>query len=128
MKIATMIARILLGLMFLVFGLNKLFPFMPAQPMPPGVAGQFMGAMFSSHYIVAVGAFEVVGGLLLLIGLYVPLGLCLLAPIIVNILLTGALLVHQALGSGIVVAILWIIVYWRVRSAFSGLWRAKTPA
>jgi putative oxidoreductase len=128
MKIATMIARILLGLVFLVFGLNKLYPFMPQQPLPPGPAGQFMSAMFSSHYIVAVGLFEAVGGLLLLLNVYVPLGLCLLAPVIVNILLTGGLLVHQALGSGIVVAILWIVVYWRHRSAFAGLFQAKPSA
>jgi putative oxidoreductase len=128
MKIAAMIARILLGLVFLVFGLNKLYPFMPQQPMPPGTAGQFMGALFTSHYIVAVGLFEAVGGLLLLINRFVPLGLCLLAPIIVNILLTGGLLVHQALGSGIVVAILWIVVYSRHRSAFAGLFQAKTSA
>jgi hypothetical protein len=59
---------------------------------------------------------------------YVPLALCLLAPIIVNILLTGALLTHVALPSGIVVAILWILVYSRVRPAFAGIYQAKTAA
>jgi putative oxidoreductase len=128
MKIAALIARILLGLVFVVFGLNKLYPFMPQQPLPPGTAGQFMSAMFTSHYLTAVGAFEVAGGFLLLINRYVPLGLCLLAPVIVNILLTGVLLTHMALGSGIVVAILWIVVYWRHRAAFAGLFQAKTSA
>lgn len=128
MKITSLIARILLGIVFLVFGLNKFHAFIPQGPMPTGAAGQFMGALFSTHYIMAVGLFEVVGGLLLLINKYVPLALCLLAPIIVNILLTGTLLTHMALPSGIVVAILWILVYSRVRSAFAGIFQAKAAA
>ena len=75
---------------------------------------------------MAVGVFETVGGLLLLINRYVPLGLCLLAPVIVNILLVGTLMTHMALASGIVVTILWILVYSRVRAAFSGLYQMKT--
>ena len=125
MKIVTMIARYLLGLMFLVFGLNKFFNFIPSGPTPPGASGQFMGALFSTHYLMAIGVFETVGGLLLLINRYVPLALCLLAPVIVNILLVGALMVHMALPSGLVVAILWILVYLRVRPAFSGIYEMK---
>ena len=94
MKIVTLIARILLGLVFLVFGLDKFYPFIPQGPMPAGVAGQFMGALFSTHYIMFVGVFETVGGLLMLINRYVPLALCLLAPVIVNILLVGLLMTH----------------------------------
>ncbi len=126
MKIVAMVARILLGLVFLVFGLNKFFNFIPSGPMPAGAAGQFMGALFSTHYIMYVGVFETVGGLLLLINRYVPLGLCLLAPVIVNILLVGTLMTHMALPSGIVITILWILVYLRVRPAFSGLYQMKT--
>ncbi|MGA7342384.1 MAG: DoxX family membrane protein [Terracidiphilus sp.] len=126
MKIVTMIARYLLGLVFLVFGLNKFFNFIPSGPMPPGAAGQFMGALFSTHYLMAVGLFETVGGLLLLINRYVPLALCLLAPVIVNILFIGTLMTHMALPSGIVVAVLWILVYLRVRTAFSGIYQMKT--
>lgn len=128
MKIVALIARILLGLVFLVFGLDKFYPFIPQGSLPPGVAGQFMGALFASHYIVAVGIFEVAGGILLLINRFVPLGLCLLAPVIVNILLTGALLTHMALGSGIGVAILWILVYSRHRSAFAGIFQERAGA
>lgn len=125
MKVVALIARILLGLVFLVFGLNKIYPFIPQGSLPPGAAGQFMGALMTSHYIVAVGAFEVVGGILLLINRYVPLGLCLLAPVIVNILLTGLLLTRMALGSGIVVAVLWVLVYWHHRSAFAGIFQSR---
>lgn len=125
MKIVALIARILLGLAFLVSGLAKFVHFIPQGPMPTGVAGQFMGALMSSHYIWAIGAFETVGGFLLLINRYVPLALCLLAPIIINILLVGVLLTRVALPSGIIVAILWILVYLRVRPAFLGLYQMR---
>ncbi len=128
MKIVAIIARILLGLVFLVFGLDKFVQFIPQGPMPAGAAGQFLGALFSTHYIWAVGAFEAVGGFLLLINRYVPLGLCLLAPVIVNILLVGTLLTHTALPSGIIVAILWIIVYSQVRPAFLGLYQMRVAS
>src|SRR5690242_5817191 len=85
MKIAVLIARILLGLIFVFFGLNAFLHYLPAQ-LPPGTAGQFLGAMFVSHYVHVVSAFQVIGGVLMLIGRYIPLGLCILAAILVNIL------------------------------------------
>lgn len=125
MKIVTIIARILLGLAFLIFGLNKFFNFIPSGPLPTGVAGQYMGALVSSRYIMIVGLFEALGGLLLLIGRYIPLALTLLGPVIVNILIVGILLTPQALGPGLVVTVLWFVVFWRVRSAFAGIFQAR---
>lgn len=121
MKIVATIARYLMGLVFLVFGLNKFFNFIPSGPLPSGVAGEFIGAMVASKYIMIVGLFEVAGGLLLLINRYVPLALALLAPVIVNILIVNILLDRRGLPSGIVVTILWLLVYLRVKAAFSGL-------
>ena len=71
MRIVAIIARILLGLMFFVFGLN---PFLKFLPMPPleGVWGQFLGALVVSHYVWFVGAVQVISGALFLIGRYVP--------------------------------------------------------
>ena len=93
MKIASMISRYLLGLVFVVFGLNGFLHFIPQGPMPTGVAGEFMATiMMESHYMVPVFAFQVIGGVLLLINRYVPLGLTILAPIIVNILIVHTLL------------------------------------
>lgn len=125
MKIVATIARILLGAIFLVFGLDKFYAFIPAGPLPGGAAGQFVGALMSSHYIVAVGFFEAASGLLLLINRYVPLALTVLAAVITNILLTGILLERMGLPSGIVVAILWLIVFWRVRGSFAGIFEAR---
>lgn len=124
MKIVAMIARYLLGLVLVVFGLNKFFNFIPGA-LPPGVAGQFMTALVSTKYIMAVGLFEITGGALLLVNRFVPLGLALLAPVIVNILLVGILMVPQGLAPGIVVALFWILVFVRVRSAFAALFEPR---
>ena len=87
MKIATIIARVLLGLMFVVFGSNIFLRFVPMPPLPATLAGDFSKALIQSHYIYVVGLLQVIGGLLLLIGCCVPLGLALLGTVIVNILL-----------------------------------------
>ena len=126
MKIVTAIARILLGLIFAFFGANLLFQFLPNPPMPPGIVKDFMVAMGSSHYLWVVGFFQLVPGLLLLVNRYVPLALTVLAAEIVNILTTHILLLKSGIfGVPILVVICWILVFWRVRSAFDGLFQAK---
>lgn len=124
MKIVNLIARILLGLVFLVFGADKIVHFIPAQ-LPTGLAGQFVTVLMASHYLIFVGLCEACSGLLLLSGRYIPLALVIVGPVIVNILLVGLLLTRTALPSGIVVALLWCLVYWRVRSAFSGIYQQR---
>lgn len=84
MKIAALIARLLLGLVFLVFGLNGFLHFMTG-PLPSGPAGQFLSALVQSHYDLVVSAVQIAGGTLLLANRYVPLALVLLGPVIVNI-------------------------------------------
>lgn len=126
MKIVTLIARILLGVVFLLFGLNGFLHFIPTGPMPTGLAGHFATALMESHYVLFVSAFQIIGGLPLLINRYVPLGLTILAPVIVNILLFHILLNRTGLGLAIVVAILWCIVFYRERQYFSSLFVQKT--
>jgi len=121
MKIAALIARILLGLIFFVFGLNGFLHFIPMGPMPTGLAGQYIGALAESHYIVVVAALQVAGGVLLLVGRYVPLGLTLLGPVIVNILLFHLLMDPKGLPIAICVTILWGVVAFQHRQYFSGL-------
>ena len=75
--------------------------------MPPGLAGQFVTALLQSHYVVVVSALQIAGGALLLVNRYVPLGLTILGPIIVNIFLYHLLLFHMGVGIAVVVAILW---------------------
>jgi uncharacterized membrane protein YphA (DoxX/SURF4 family) len=118
MKIASLIARYLLGLIFLVFGMNHYLNFIPMGPIPPGYAGQFFGVLIGSHYLYVVAFLEVAPAILLLINRYVPLALVVLGPIIVNILLTQILMAPNMIAIGAVVAILWCLTAWRVRSVF----------
>jgi putative oxidoreductase len=127
MKITSVIARFLLGLIFLVFGLNGFLHFISSPP-PSGVAGQFVGALLVSNYLIAVFLLQIVSAILLLINRYVPLALTLLAPIIVNILLFHVLMAPSGLALAIVVTVLWVVVFLSVRSAFAGLWQPRVSA
>jgi len=121
MKVASIIARVLLGLVFVVFGSNIFFHFIPMPPLPATLAGDFSKALMESHYIYVVGLLQVIGGLLLLIGRYVPLGLTLLGPVIVNILLFHIFLDPSGLPMALVVAALALFLLWRYRTNFAGL-------
>jgi hypothetical protein len=124
MKIFTHISRFLLGLIFTVFGLNGFLHFIPMPP-PSGVAGQFLGAMFVSKYLLVVSGFQVISGVLLLVNRYVPLALTILGPIIVNILLFHGLMNPAGVGLAVFVSILWGAVFVSVRSAFAGIFQAR---
>src|SRR5205809_807936 len=123
MKIATIIARILLGLIFVVFGSNIFLHFIPMPPPPPGPSGDFTKALFVTHYLHVVAVFQILGGLLLLIGRFVPLGLVLLAPVIINIDLVHILMEPSGLPMAIVVSFLLVFLVWRYRDAFAGIVR-----
>ncbi len=124
MKIATIIARVLLGLIFVVFGSNVFLHFIPMPPPDPeSLAGKFMIALFMSGYFYVIGALQVIGGLLVLIG-RVPLGLLLLGPIIVNIALFHIFLNHSGAQPGIAVSVLSLFLLWRYRENFAGLLKA----
>ena len=120
MKIAALIARILLGLVFVVFGLNGFLHFMNG-PLPSGLAGQFLGALMQSHFDLVVSAVELAGGALLLANRYVPLALVLLGPVIVNIFFYHLLMDRSGLIIAIAVIILWGLIALRHRQYFSGL-------
>jgi putative oxidoreductase len=124
MKIASLIARYLLGLIFLVFGLNGFLHFLPG-PIPPGVAGQFLTALIDSHYTVVIFLLQLIPGILLLANLYVPLALTLLAPVIANIFFFHLLMAPSGLPMAIVVIILWFLVFYSVRSAFAGIFARR---
>ena len=121
MKIVILIARILLGLVFLVFGLNGFLNFLNMGPMPTGLAGQFMGALILSHYYWVVAALQIAGGVLLLVNRFVPLALVLLGPVIVNILCYHVFLNHAGAPPAIVVTVLWLIIFYGNRQHFSGI-------
>ena len=125
MKIAALVARILLGLVFVMFGLNGIHPFMPMGPMPGGLAGQFVGAMIQSHYTLIVATLQVLGGALLLANRYVTLGLVILGPVIVNIFLFHALMEPKGLPLAVVVVLLWFVIAYQARRNLSGIFAPR---
>ena len=128
LKIVTLIARILLGLIFFVFGLNGFLHFIPSGPLPTGLAGQFAAALFQSHYILFVSACQTIGGLLVLINRYAVLGLVILGPILVNILLFHALLLHAGWPIGTFASILWLVLAYHARRHLAGIFAPRMEA
>jgi putative oxidoreductase len=125
MRFTFLIARVFLGLAFLFFGLNGLIGFVHAPPMPPSLAADFSNALMASHYMWFVSAIEIAAAVLLLAGVYVPLALTLLGPIVVNILLFHIFLAPKTILPGVVVTLLWILCFWKVRRAFDSLFVRK---
>jgi putative oxidoreductase len=114
MKVVTIVARVLLGSIFLFFGGNLVgasigHPFLHA-PMPTGPAGQFMGGLFVTHFLLLIGLCQVIGGLLVLIGQFVTLGLVILGPVIVCIIFFHLSVAREGLPMAAVVTILWLLV------------------
>jgi uncharacterized membrane protein YphA (DoxX/SURF4 family) len=122
MKIATVIARVVLGLIFVVFGSNAFLHFIPMPP-PQGLAGDFLKALFASHYLYVVAILQVLGGAILLLGRFVPLGLTLLGPVIVNILLFHFFLEPTGLPLALIVGALALFLLWANWQAFRPLFR-----
>jgi putative oxidoreductase len=124
MKITAAIARILLGVIFLVFGLNGFLHFIKMPP-PTGVALQFMGALITSHEIAVIMLLQVIGAVLLLSNRFVPLALLLLGPVIVNIVLFHAFMAPNGLPMALIVSVLWILTAYGVRGVFVGFSRSR---
>src|SRR5882672_7096822 len=127
MKTLVLISRLLLGLIFTVFGLNGFLHFIPA-PMPTGIAGQYVGALFVSHYLAVVFALELVAGVLLLANRFLRAALVILAPILVNITLFHACMAPAGFAPAVIAVALWSVVFYRERAAFSALLVAKGSA
>jgi putative oxidoreductase len=120
MKTIITIARVLLGAVFVVFGLNAFLNFIPLPP-PQGAAGSMMTILFTSHYLYAVKVFEISGGLLLITGRFAALGLTLVGPVVVNILFFDFFLDRSGLPLGLFIGALaaFLLIAWR--QAFAGL-------
>jgi len=121
MKILTIIVRLLLGLGFVVFGSNAFLHFIPMPEIPQTMAGDFTRVFINSGYANVIGALQVIGGLLLLIGRFVPLALTILGAIIVNILIFHALMAPEAFPPALVFTGLELFLVWRYREAFMPL-------
>lgn len=123
MKYVIIIARVLLGLLFVVFGSNGFLHFIP-MPEIQGQAGAFITALASSGYIYVIAFLQVVGGLCLLLGArFVPLGLTLLGPVIVNIVLYHIFLEPDGLPMAIGISILALFLLWIYRFKFPAIFQ-----
>jgi len=125
MKIVTMIARYLLGIMFLVFGSNVFLNFIHTGPLPAGLAEQFLGALMAAHYFYVVGAIMVVSAILFLANRFVGLGLTLLGPVLFNILVFHLTMNPGGIGMGAFATLLWLLVAWEHRIVFRRLFAAR---
>ena len=124
MRTVSTIARYLAGVIFLVFGLNGFLHFIPMTP-PGGIAGQYMGALYASHYLWVIFAVQVIAGVLLLVNRYVALAVAVLAPVIVNILCFHVLMAPSGLPLALFVAVLWVLIFVDVRPAFAALFQSR---
>lgn len=130
MKIAVLICRVLLGLMFVVFGLNGLHPFIPMKGAPamPQDAMTWTGIMMTTGWMKVLSGVQVLGGALVLSGFLLPLGMVLLCAQTFNILcfhlfLTGG----HAIAPGLVTGVLELVVLYGYRDSFRGLFQTKAP-
>ena len=125
MKITSIVARYLLGIMFTVFGLNGFLNFIHQPPPPNPLAVQFFVAVSASHFVGFFFAVQVLGGLLLLSGRFVPLALTLLAAVLYNILAFHLTLAPASIAPGLVASVLWLLVFLQYHDSFKGIFSAK---
>jgi putative oxidoreductase len=126
MKITSIVARYLLGLMFVVFGLNGFLNFIHQPPPANPLAMQFFVAISASHFAAFLFAVQVLGGLLLLSGYFVPLALTLLAAVLYNILAFHMTMAPESIAGALVACVLWILVFVQYRESFKGIFSAKS--
>jgi putative oxidoreductase len=126
MKILVIVARILLGLIFVFFGGNMVhrYSFMPRQ-LPPGAAGQLFMGLYTTHFVILIGLCQVIGGLLMLIGRYVTLGLVILGPVLVCILFFHIFVFHPEWPMAALATILWFVVAFGHKHHLAGVFSAK---
>jgi putative oxidoreductase len=127
-KVLALICQVLLGLMFIVFGLNGFLHFMPMGPTPPpdSPIGKFFSVMMGSGWMAIVSGLQVLGGLLVIAGVTAPLGLVLLGPIIFNALLFHILLAGgHGIGPAAFAAVLEVVLIYAYRAYFAGIFSVR---
>ena len=123
MKYAATIARILLGIIFLVFSLNFWLKFIPVPPPPEGPAGTYLGVLFMSGYLAAVKVVELIGSILMFSHRTAPIGLLFLGPVILNILFFDLFLAKAFNPISTVAAVFSLFLLWIYRERFAALAR-----
>ncbi len=125
MNIVSTIARLLLGLMFLVFGLNGFLHFIPS-PQPTGMWGAFFTLLSTSHYAYMVFGVQAIAGILLLTNQYVPLAIVTLAAVLANILTFHITMMPSGLPPALLATLLWFLTAWPIRAHFAPILSRST--
>ncbi len=125
MKTTSIIARYLLGLIFTVFGLNGFLQFIHQPPPTNPLAIQFLVSVSASHFAAFFFAVQVLGGLLLLSGYFVPIALTALAAELYNILAFHLTLSPATIAPALLASVLWVLVFLQYRESFAGIFTAK---
>lgn len=126
MRLTSTISRILLGLIFTIFGLNGFLHFIPSPPLD-GLVLQFLTVLLASHFYVLIFGVQLVCGVLLLVNQYVPLALVTLAAVLANILTFHITMQPQGLPPALIAVALWILTALPLRAQFAPLLVRKTP-
>lgn len=121
MKNVMLVSRLLLGAIYFVFGLNAFLSFLQMPPLQ-GMAGQFVGALVQSGYFFPfLKTIETVGGLLLILGIFMPLNLLVLFPITLNIALFHLFLGLDGLPIAILMLLAHLLLLWGCRSFYKSM-------
>ena len=121
MALASTICRYLLGLMFTVFGANGFLHFLK-QPPPSSAFGlQFLTVAVESHFMVLIFLLQVIAGILLLSGRFVPLALVVLAGMLINILNYHVTMDPSGIAPGILATIFWFVTAQKYRGNLRSL-------
>jgi hypothetical protein len=121
-------ARIVLGLVFCVFGLNGFMHFIPIPPVHGAAAQFFAGLAAADYFFPLLAATQTVAGAALLVRRFVPLALILLAPIVTHIVALHVFVVRSGLAMAVLVLGLEVILAWSYRDAFRPVLRARAQA
>jgi uncharacterized membrane protein YphA (DoxX/SURF4 family) len=124
MKALIITCRILLGLIFTVYGFNGFLHFIHMPP-PSGPAAQFFGAMIVSHYVFAIVGLEVIAGVFLLVNRFVLPALVILGPILVNIAVFHMTMEPHGYGAAVIAIVSWSVLFYNERAAFVGLFSSR---
>lgn len=125
MKIASLVARILLGLIMLAAGASGFIIFHNPPPAPPGLAAAFQDVFFRSGWVLVVDAVELTCGLLLLFNRFVPLAVVMLAALIVNMYTFHITMMPAGTIAPVILTILWFTTAWPLRAHFAPLLTAR---
>lgn len=126
MKVAVLISRLVLGFLYLVFGLDYFLHFIPYQPMHTGVTGALVAGLKGVGYIYPMmKVIQITAGLALLTNRFAPFAAVVVFPISLNVMLFHTVLVPSGWYMGVLLLIPNILLGFGYRKYYAGMFTAK---